>query len=120
MIGKVAQLDDGIIHNITGMRAATLDELTADYEEYGIKFRRQVSKTVLRKGGVWASVAFVFQDLDINIGEYGELQLMLATFKISGGQYTRNSYYIVKNRKEIKTIWDLVETIWELTPSNED
>jgi hypothetical protein len=110
---KEADLDDGIIHNITGMRAATLDELTADYEEYGIKFRKQISKTVLRKGGPWASAAFVFQDLDIATGEYGEPQLMLATFKISGGKYTRNSYYIVKNKEEGEDIWDLTKTIWK-------
>jgi hypothetical protein len=93
------------------MRAATLEELNADYEELGVKFRKQIFKRVLKKGGAWVSIAFVFQDLDTETGEYGDSQLMLATFKSVGSVYTRYSYYIVKNRKEAETIWDLAKMI---------
>ena len=104
-------MNDEVVRRTTGMRARTLDELTADYEELGVKFRRQVSKKVLRKAGAWASVAFVFQTFDAEMDEYGEPQLMLATFKNSGGMYTRYSYFIVKNKKEAETIWNMAKEI---------
>jgi len=88
------------------MQAASLDELTANFEELGVKFRRQIAKKILRKGGAWASIAFTFQDLDG--GEYGEPELMLATFKSVGGIYKRYNYYIIKNKKEIEDIWELL------------
>lgn len=104
-------MNDATVRKTTGMKARTLDELSADYEELGVKFRRQLSKRVLRKGGAWASVAFMFQDLDPETDEYGEPQLMLATFKNSGGMYARQSYYIVRNRKEVEAIWDFAKAI---------
>jgi len=104
-------LSDEIVRKTTGMRVRDLDELTADYEELGVKFRKQISKKVLRKGGAWASIAFVFQDIDAETGNYGDPQLMLATFKNYGGMYTRYSYFIMKNRKEAEAIWELSKAI---------
>lgn len=105
-------MGDEVICRTTGMWAATLDKLTADYEKYGIRFRRQISKTILRKSGAWASLAFVFQDLDVETNEYGGPQLMLATFRISGGKYVRNSYYIVKDSRESETIRILAKKVF--------
>lgn len=101
--------DDRIVRKTTGMKAKTLEGLSADYEEYGIRFRQQVSKRVLRSGGGRASVAFVFRDLDPETDLYGERQLMLATFRKRDGVYVRDNYFIIKNMKEVKKICDLAD-----------
>ena len=43
--------------------AETLDELTYDYEDEGVLVRKEIDRAVLTKGS-WATVMFLFQELD--------------------------------------------------------
>ena len=103
-------IKDEIIVKTTGMRAEIIEDLTADYYKYDVKCREQISKKILRKGGPWISIAFIYRDIDIDTEIYSEERLMLASFKMVDGYYTRQSYFIVK--KEM--INDIIELCKEI------
>ena len=47
----------------------SLDELTYDYEDEGVLVRKQIDRAVLTKGS-WATVMFLFQELDRAKGKF--------------------------------------------------
>ena len=47
----------------------TLEELTYDYEDEGVLVRKQIDRAVLTKGS-WATVMFLFQELDRAKGKF--------------------------------------------------
>ena len=97
-------MKDEIIKKTTGMRANSIEELSADYEFLGIQRRRQLGKNIISKGGPWVSIGFVFQELGKSIPK-----LMLASFKSVGGVYTRFSYFNIKNKEEAKKIYKILK-----------
>ena len=49
--------------------AETLEELTYDYEDEGTLVRKEIDRAVLTKGS-WATVMFLFQELDRAKGKF--------------------------------------------------
>ena len=100
-------MKDTIVNKTSGMRATSLDELSANYEYLGVLRRRQTDKRIINSGrGAWSIVAFKFQDMDGN--GWGPEKMMVATFKNQSGVYTRYSYVIVHSKIEAQDVVDLV------------
>ena len=92
-------MKDEIVKKTSGMRASTVEELSANYEQLGIVFRQQLEKLVINKNrGPWVSIAFKFQN--INGKSWHPSQVMLAFFKNMGGLFTRYSYFNIKSEQE--------------------
>jgi hypothetical protein len=111
-------MKDEQVKKTSGMKAANLDDLTADYKQLGVEFRRQLSKQVIFKDrGPWASIAFKFQARQGNAWQ--PPRVMLAFFKKMGGLFTRYSYFNIRSKDEaVKIIYFLIEAFdiksWDL------
>jgi hypothetical protein len=103
---------DTIIKKTTGMMAQSISNLSANYEKLGVMLRKQLSKTIISKGGAWISIAFLFSNFS-NEG-YGDPRLMLASFKNDDGLFKRYSYFLVKNKKEAIKICEILKKSFKL------
>jgi hypothetical protein len=88
--------------------AETLDELTYDYEEDGTLVRKQLDKAVLAKGA-WATVMFLFQELDKKSGLYRAPKMSIVRFKKFHGTYRKQSGFNISNEKQARQIATVFE-----------
>jgi hypothetical protein len=96
------------------MRASTIEELDSSYDLLGVPYRKQIDKIILRKSrGLWASVAFKFQEFNSSTGEWTQ-KVMLAFFKKMEGFFHRYSYFNIRNKEEAQQVCDLLKEWWDL------
>lgn len=83
--------------------AETLDELTYDYEEDGTLVRKELDRVVLTKGG-WATMMFLFQELDRKSGKFRAPKMAIVRFKKSKGSYRKQSSFNISSEKQARQI----------------
>jgi hypothetical protein len=111
-------MKDEQVRKTSGMKAPSLDELTASFTQLGVELRRQLSKEIIFKDrGPWASVAFKYQTRGKSNWE--PPRVMLAFFKKMEGFFTRYSYFNIRSKSEaLKIIYFLIDAFgiksWEL------
>jgi hypothetical protein len=88
--------------------AETLDELTYDFEDEGALVRKQLDKVVLSKGS-WATIMFLYQELDRQSGKYRAPKMAIVRFKKWKGAYRKQSSFNVSNEKQARQIMDIFE-----------
>jgi hypothetical protein len=88
--------------------AETLEELTYDYEDEGTLVRKQIDKVVLTKGS-WATVMFLFQELDRAKGKFRPPKMAIVRFKKSKGTYRKQSSFNISNEKQARQIVEVFE-----------
>ena len=88
--------------------AETLEELTYDYEDEGTLVRKQIDKVVLTKGS-WATVMFLFQELDRAKGRFRPPKMAIVRFKKSKGTYRKQSSFNISNEKQARQIVEVFE-----------
>lgn len=85
-----------------------LDELSYDYEEDGVLLRQQVEKVVLTKGS-WATVMFLYQELDKAHGTFRAPKIAIVRFKKWKGAYRKQSSFNVSSEKQARQITAVFE-----------
>src|SRR5262252_4360291 len=88
--------------------AETLEELTYDYEEDGTLVRKEIDRVVLTKGG-WATMMFLFQELDRNSGKFRAPKMAIVRFKKSKGIYRKQSSFNISSEKQARQIAEVFE-----------
>jgi len=88
--------------------AETLDELTYDYEEEGTLVRKELDRMVLTKGG-WATMMFLFQELDRKSGKFRPPKMAIVRFKKSKGTYRKQSSFNISSEKQARQIAEVFE-----------
>ena len=88
--------------------AETLDELTYDYEDEGVLVRKEIDRAVLTKGG-WATVMFLFQELDRKTNRFRAPKMAIVRFKKSKGSYRKQSSFNISNEKQARQIAEVFE-----------
>jgi len=88
--------------------AETLDELTYDYEEDGTLVRKELDRMVLTKGG-WATMMFLFQELDRKSGKFRAPKMAIVRFKKSKGTYRKQSSFNISSEKQARQIAEVFE-----------
>ena len=83
--------------------AETLDELTYNYEEDGTLVRKELDRVVLTKGG-WATMMFLFQELDRKAGKFRAPKMAIVRFKKSKGSYRKQSSFNISSEKQARQI----------------
>jgi hypothetical protein len=83
--------------------AETLDELTYNYEEDGTLVRKELDRMVLTKGG-WATLMFLFQELDRKSGRFRAPKMAIVRFKKSKGSYRKQSSFNISSEKQARQI----------------
>jgi len=88
--------------------AETLEELTYDYEDEGLLVRKQLDKVVLTKGS-WATLMFLYQELDKASGSFRAPKIAIVRFKKFKGAYRKQSSFNVSSEKQARQITDVFE-----------
>lgn len=88
--------------------AETLDELTYNYEEDGTLVRKELDRVVLTKGG-WATMMFLFQELDRKSGKFRAPKMAIVRFKKSRGVYRKQSSFNISSEKQARQIAEVFE-----------
>jgi hypothetical protein len=88
--------------------AETLEELTYDYEEDGTLVRKEIDRVVLTKGG-WATMMFLFQELDRKSGHFRAPKMAIVRFKKSKGSYRKQSSFNISSEKQARQIASVFE-----------
>lgn len=83
--------------------AETLDDLTYNYEEDGTLVRKELDRVVLTKGG-WATMMFLFQELDRKSGQFRSPKMAIVRFKKSHGSYRKQSSFNISSEKQARQI----------------
>jgi hypothetical protein len=89
--------------------AETLDELTYDYEDEGVLVRKQIDKVVLTKGS-WATLMFLYQELDRASGAFRAPKIAIVRFKKFKGAYRKQSSFNVSSEKQARQITGVFES----------
>jgi hypothetical protein len=88
--------------------AETLEELTYDYEDEGTLVRKELDRAVLSKGS-WATIMFLFQELDRAKGKLRAPKMAIVRFKKSKGSYRKQSSFNISNEKQARQIAEVFE-----------
>jgi hypothetical protein len=103
--------------------AETIEELSYNYEDEGLLVRKELDKVVLTKGS-WATVMFLYQELDKASGKFRAPKIAIVRFKKFRGAYRKQSSFNVSSEKQARQITDVFEK-WYVkmeaaTPPEED
>jgi len=88
--------------------AESLEELTYDYEDEGVLVRKEIDRAVLTKGS-WATVMFLFQELDRAKGKFRAPKMAIVRFKKAKGLYRKQSSFNISNEKQARQIAEIFE-----------
>jgi hypothetical protein len=88
--------------------AETLEELTYNYEDEGVLVRKEIDRVVLTKGG-WATIMFLFQELDRQSGKFRAPKMAIVRFKKSKGSYRKQSSFNISSEKQARQIAEVFE-----------
>jgi hypothetical protein len=88
--------------------AETLDELTYDYEDEGKLVRKEVDRAVLSKGA-WATIMFLYQELDRKTEQFRDPKIAIVRFKKSGGSYRKQSSFNISSERQARQVVGVIE-----------
>ena len=87
--------------------AETVDELTMAYEENGQLLVKELEKEVLSKGA-WATVMFLFQNLNKKTGEYEAPRVAIRRYQKSGGRFNVRSKFSITGEKQARQVMEVL------------
>ena len=88
--------------------AETIDELTIQYEEDGKVLRKEVAKEVLSKGA-WATIMYLYQDLDRKTDEYGPSKISIRRYQKRDGTFSQRSKFEVSSAAQAHAICNKIQ-----------
>ena len=88
--------------------AETIEELTYNYEDEGLLVRKELDKVVLTKGS-WATVMFLYQELDKAASKFRAPKIAIVRFKKFRGSYRKQSSFNVSSEKQARQITEVFE-----------
>mgnify|MGYP001238887995 CR=1 FL=1 len=90
--------------------AATIEEITINYEEDGKVIVKELDKEVLTKGA-WTTIVFRYQQWDDKKEDYGDEQYTIRRYRKTGGNYLPQSKFTISSARQARQITDLL-TSW--------
>ncbi|SRR6266545_163812 len=88
--------------------AESIDELSYDYEEDGKLVRKELERQVLSKGS-WATVMFLYQELDRKSETWRAPKVAIVRYKKWNGVYRKQSGFNISSEKQARQIVDAIE-----------
>ena len=88
--------------------AETIEELSYNYEDEGVLVRKELDKVVLTKGS-WATIMFLYQELDKASGKFRAPKIAIVRFKKFRGAYRKQSSFNVSSEKQARQITEVFE-----------
>lgn len=81
----------------------TIDDLTIEYEDNGVKTVKQLDKIVLTKGA-WSTIMYRYQDLNRQTNEYGPDKYAIRRYQKRNGAYQMRSKFTISSRDQADKI----------------
>jgi len=81
-----------------------LIEITYNYEKDGVFLRRELDKKILSNTGIWADIAFLYQDLNLATADWKSPKITIARFKKVDGVWTKQSHFHINGQKRADQI----------------
>jgi hypothetical protein len=88
--------------------AETIDEINYNYEDEGKLVRKELNRAVLSKGA-WATLMFLYSELDRQSESWREPKIAIVRFKKSGGVYRKQSSFNISSEKQARQIVEIIE-----------
>tara|TARA_B100000530_G_C15641457_1_gene362468 strand:- start:283 stop:573 length:291 start_codon:yes stop_codon:yes gene_type:complete len=88
--------------------ADNIEDLTIHYEEDGRILRKEISKEVLSKGS-WATIMFLYQDLDRKTEEYGKQKVSIRRYQKRDGTFSQRSKFEVSSAAQARAICNKIQ-----------
>lgn len=85
--------------------AATVEELSINYEEEGIQLVKEIEKVILSRGP-WSTILFRYQDLDKKTNQFGPEKFSLRRYKKKGDEYWQQSKFTISSADQARKIID--------------
>lgn len=89
--------------------AATIEDLTINYEEDDVLVVKETGKEVLSKGA-WTTILYRYNNLDRKTGEYGKDMYTIRRYQKRQGEYTMKSKFNISSAEQAKKIIATLET----------
>src|SRR5437016_459230 len=99
--------------------AETIEEVSYNYEDEGKLVRREIKKEILTKGA-WATVMFLYQELDRKTESWGPPKVSIVRFKKSSGSYRKQSSFNISSEKQARQIIGVIEKWYAEMPGQPD
>jgi hypothetical protein len=80
-----------------------LDELTYDHEDDGVLVRKQLERVVIARGA-WATVMFLYEELDRATGSFGAPKIAFVRLKKSRGAYRKHASFTIAGGDETRRL----------------
>ncbi|HWM86275.1 MAG TPA: hypothetical protein VNO33_10570 [Kofleriaceae bacterium] len=88
--------------------AESIEELSYDYEEDGKLVRKEIERHVLSKGS-WATVMFLYQELDRKTETWRAPKVSIVRYKKWNGVYRKQSGFNISSEKQARQIVEAIE-----------
>ena len=88
--------------------AETVDELSVNYEEDGVLLCKELDRYVLSKGA-WATIMFLYQDLDRKKEEYGPRKVTIRRYQKREGVYLPRSKFNISSMAQAEKVVDALQ-----------
>jgi hypothetical protein len=85
-----------------------LDELTYDREDDGVLVRKQLERVILERGA-WATVLFVYQELDKASGAYRAPRMTIVRFKKWRGALRKHASFNIESAQQARQLAAVLE-----------
>ncbi len=83
--------------------AATIEDLTINYEEDGLLVVKETGKEVLSRGA-WATILYRYSNLDRKTGEYGKAMYTIRRYQKRQGEYIAKSKFNISSSTQAEKI----------------
>jgi|SRR5450432_1326369 len=80
-----------------------LDELTYDREDDGVLVRKQLERVILERGA-WATVLFVYQELDRDTGAFHAPRMTIVRFKKWRGAFRKHASFSIEGAQQARQL----------------
>lgn len=87
-----------------------IDDITISFEKDGKQLVKELKKEILSRG-VWATILFLYQQLDEKTGEYREPKICIRRYKKIKGFYQLQNKFTLSSDKQAKQIASII-TKW--------
>ncbi len=95
--------------------AATIDEITVNYEEEGLLKVKELSKEILTRGA-WTTMMFRFQEWDAKSNAYGPVKYTIRRYQKKNDAFRQQSKFNISNNKQAQQICDILMKWIKETP----
>jgi hypothetical protein len=87
--------------------AASIEELTVDYEENGRLKVKEIGKEPLTKG-VWTTILFKYKEWNFPKEAYGPMKYTIRRYKKVNGNYLPQSKFNISGEKQAKQVVEVL------------